>query len=135
MTVEPQRYVEATLARGRDTGESQQIWFWKGASGRGELEVDAVKMSHHGSRANLSKRFLSLVDAEHFLISTNGAIHDHPDVPAIEAVIAGSRRSPTLWFNYRIDLTKDWEARSNLPDAKFRTRYPDDGMAGITIEL
>lgn len=106
-----------------------------GHSPKRPLQVDAIKMSHHGSRANLTKRFLTLVDAEHYLISTNGAIHNHPDVPAIEAVIAGSRRTPTLWFNYRVDTTNDWEVRSILPNATFRTRYPVHGMAGIIIEL
>jgi len=100
------------------------------------LRVDAVKLSHHGSKRNLTRDFLELVDAQNYLVSTNGDIHQHPDYEAIEAIISGARRQPTLWFNYRSPTTvRDWEARSHLVGAKFSTRYPLPGSAGIVVNL
>ena len=99
------------------------------------LKIDAVKLSHHGSKNNLTREFLELVDAEHFLVSSNGDKFQHPDQGAIEAVILGARRKPTLWFNYRSKFTEPWESDSTGPQAKYRTRYPQAGKAGIVVTL
>jgi len=105
------------------------------APGQEALTVDAVKLSHHGSRNNLTPEFLELVDAEHFLFSSNGDKFSHPDAAAVQAVIDGARRKPTLWFNYRSDFTEGWEAASLAADARYATRYPDAGKEGITLCL
>jgi hypothetical protein len=99
------------------------------------LRIDAVKVSHHGSKNNITRAFLELVDAEHFLISTNGDVHEHPDKEAIEAIIQGSRRKPTLWFNYRSKFTEIWEPASHDANAKYATRYPPVGKEGIVVSL
>jgi Predicted hydrolase (metallo-beta-lactamase superfamily) len=98
------------------------------------LVVNAVKVSHHGSKNNITPKFLELVDAEHWLFSSNGERHKHPDKEAIEAVIQGATRKPTLWFNYRSAFTEIWESdpRSN---ASYFTKYPEEGKEGIEIEL
>jgi hypothetical protein len=105
------------------------------APGQDCLSVDAVKLAHHGSQNNFTPEFLQLVDAEHFLFSSNGDKFSHPDAATVEAVIAGARRKPTLWFNYRSDFTKGWEADSLAPDARYATRYPDPGTEGIKLSL
>lgn len=105
------------------------------ASGSPPLRVDAVKMSHHGSRNNLTQEFLELVDAQHFLFSSNGDKFNHPDQSAVAAVIEGAHRKPTLWFNYRTPYTTPWEAESFKPCAGFATRYPDPGQEGIKTAL
>jgi len=105
------------------------------APGQEFLTVDAVKLAHHGSRNNLTPEFLELVDAEHFLFSSNGDKFSHPDAAAVQAVIDGARRKPTLWFNYRSDFTEGWEAASLAADARYATRYPDAGKEGITLCL
>jgi beta-lactamase superfamily II metal-dependent hydrolase len=96
---------------------------------------DAVKMSHHGSKHNISENLMKLIDAKHYLISTDGSIHEHPDKPAIEAVIQWSAREPTLWFNYRSDQNAVWAkppANSNNP---FSSKYPTSKDGGIVVEL
>jgi hypothetical protein len=97
--------------------------------------VDAVKMAHHGSRNNLTPEFMQLVDAEHFLFSSNGDKFKHPDAQAVQAVIHGARRKPTLWFNYRSAFNERWEAGSQAANAAYATRYPAPGAAGITVPL
>lgn len=106
-----------------------------GATKNVPLQLDAVKMSHHGSKNNITPEFFELVDAQHYLISTNGDRFKHPDHDAIEAVIQGSRRKPTLWFNYRSQFTTSWEAGSKEPGAKYSTKYPAPGAEGIIVEL
>jgi hypothetical protein len=106
-----------------------------GATTQSPLRIDAVKLSHHGSKNNITSEFLELVDAEHYLVSSNGDRFEHPDRDAIEAVIRGSRRKPTLWFNYRSDFTTTWEAGSKRPGSKYRTRYPASGKEGIVVTL
>ena len=104
-------------------------------SDHARLRVDAVKLSHHGSKNNITPEFLNLVDAEHFLFSSSGAIHDHPDREAVMAVIDGADRIPTLWFNYRSEFSESYEADSLLPGARYRTRYPERGTAGVVLHL
>jgi beta-lactamase superfamily II metal-dependent hydrolase len=106
-----------------------------GYSSARPLKVDALKMSHHGSRNNITRELLELVDARHFLVSSNGDKFGHPDPQAIEAVIAGSRRKPTIWFNYTSDHNSRWKVESARPGATFRTRYPRKGKAGIAVKL
>ncbi len=46
------------------------------------LAVDAVKVSHHGSKGNTSDELMSLIESPRFLFSTNGAQFGHPDQEA-----------------------------------------------------
>jgi hypothetical protein len=104
-------------------------------SGEKRLKVDAVKMSHHGSRHNISEDLMKLIDAKHFLVSTSGAIHEHPDKPAIEAVIQWSVHKPTLWFNYRTERTAPWEKVPESGKKSFSSKYPTSEGGGIVVEL
>lgn len=107
----------------------------RGYSKAQPLKIDAVKVSHHGSRNNVTPELLELIDAEHFLVSTNGDKFKHPDAEAIQAIIQGARRRPTLWFNYRTPFTEPFERDSKGPKAKYRTRYPAPGAEGMTVRL
>lgn len=106
-----------------------------GATKSAPLEVDAVKLSHHGSRNNITPQFFELVNAQNYLVSSNGDRFKHPDRDAIDAIILGSRRTPTLWFNYRSPFTELWEAGSTGLGPKYHTRYPEPGKQGIIVEL
>lgn len=104
-------------------------------AGQERLKVDAVKMSHHGSKANISEDLMKLVDARHFLVSTNGAIHNHPDKAAIEAVLQWSVQDPTLWFNYALQQNASWAKVPKEVKRSFTTRFPVDKAEGTVIEL
>jgi len=103
--------------------------------GQDRLMVDAVKISHHGSRHNISEDLMKLIDAKHYLISSNGAYHKHPDKAAIEAIIHWSKRKPILWFNYQTKYTSAWSEVPTNGDKKFASNYPTSGKGGIVIEL
>jgi hypothetical protein len=106
-----------------------------GATKDRPLRVDAVKMSHHGSKNNITPEFFELIDAQNYFVSSSGFRFKHPDHEAIDAVIQGSRRTPTLWFNYRSEFSEVWEAESRGPNAKYRTQYPALGKTGIVVNL
>lgn len=106
-----------------------------GYSKQQPLRVDAVKVSHHGSKNNITPKFLELVDARNWLFSSNGDKHDHPDKEAVDAVIQGARTIPTLWFNYRTPFTEKWEVVPGTPDPRYHTMYPDKGTQGIVVTL
>lgn len=106
-----------------------------GATKDRPVRVDAVKLSHHGSIKNITPNFFELVEAKHYLVSSNGDRHHHPDPEAIEAIIQGARVKPTIWFNYRSQFTTAWEAGSQGANALYQTRYPHEGQEGIVLEL
>lgn len=104
-------------------------------AGEQRLTVDAVKMAHHGSQSNISKELMDLVDAQHYLVSTSGVIHGHPDRAAIEDVINCSPREPTLWFNYCSAQNAAWAKGPQGGERAFKTGYPASKSGGITIDL
>ncbi len=77
--------------------------------GEARPRIDLVKLSHHGSNANLSTAMLALIDCRRFLISTNGDNFAHPDDAAIAKVIATSGGPVTFFCNYRSARTAPWE--------------------------
>jgi metal-dependent hydrolase (beta-lactamase superfamily II) len=104
-------------------------------AGQERLKVDAVKMSHHGSDHNISEELMNLIDAKHFLISTDGSIYKHPDEAAIEAVITWSKRKPTLWFNYRSEYNAGWEEAPADVEKQFASKYPASNDDGIVVDI
>ena len=95
---------------------------------RGErlLKVDAVKLSHHGSKGNTSDELMALIESPRFLISSNGAQFGHPDEEAIQRVIARSVvQPPTLYFNYRSEHTQAWAAPERQRELRYRAVFPD----------
>jgi beta-lactamase superfamily II metal-dependent hydrolase len=77
-----------------------------GRLGPGPHTFTAVKVSHHGSRANLSPRFLERVCSRNWLLSTNGARFSHPS-PETIARIATTQRKPVFHLNYVTPYVKD----------------------------
>ncbi len=104
---------------------------------RGEdvLRVDAVKVSHHGSKANLTDELMSLVHAPRFLVSTNGGIFRHPDEEALQRIVARSSvQPPVLVFNYRCATNEAWGDAELQSELGFEAVFPDEDD-GIVVEL
>ncbi len=59
----------------------------------GGLPLDAIKLSHHGSRANVTNDLLKAVRADHYIVSTNGAIFSHPNDEAVARVLVHGRQA------------------------------------------
>ncbi|WP_431049818.1 hypothetical protein [Roseateles sp. L2-2] len=105
-----------------------------GAAGEPRLRLDAVKMAHHGSAANLSEDFLSRIDCATWLISTDGSIFNHPDDEALHTVVRnvpGAR----LLFNYRSARTAPWNDPALRAAHGHEAFYPADAAAGLSLDL
>jgi beta-lactamase superfamily II metal-dependent hydrolase len=84
------------------------------------LHVDAFKLSHHGSRGNITAALLESLDCDTFLVSTNGDKFGHPDPETIDLIAANAPAGcpPTIWFNYDCPSTAMYRSRSDI-DAKY----------------
>ena len=60
---------------------------------------DLVKVSHHGSKGNTSKKLLDLISSKRYVISTDGSIFGHPDKRLI-ARILNANDDNNIFFNY-----------------------------------
>ena len=101
--------------------------YWPGR----KLKIDFLKISHHGSQANISKDFLSRLKCKRFGFSTNGKIHAHPDQLAIARVVA-STHNPELIFNYANMWTNRWRNRpASWP--LYSTTYPSSGAPYVRV--
>jgi len=101
--------------------------------GEEKLRVDAIKLPHHGSRNNVSRELIELLDCPRYLVSTNGNIFEHPDAEAIARIIKYGGRSPGIFFNYLSNTTRIWKEASIRTG--LRVHFPDEGESGIIIEL
>ena len=100
----------------------------------GKLRLDALKVSHHGSRKNTSRDLLDLIDCRRFLISTSGARHHHPDPVCMARIIGYGGDGKELVFNYR-GRAAEWDVGAWKEEYGYSVAAPpaaDDGR--VTIE-
>ena len=103
--------------------------------GQDTLHVDAVKVAHHGSKANTTDELMSLVRSPKFLVSTNGGIFGHPDAEAVQRIVARSLvQPPLLVFNYRCATNETWGEAGRQRKLGFEAVFAEDDD-GITVEL
>lgn len=104
------------------------------ATGAATLRLDAVKLAHHGSAANLSPDLLGRIECGTWLVSTDGSLFQHPDDEAIHAVV---RQVPgaRLLFNYRSARTAPWGEPAMRAAHGHQAFYPRDPAAGIALDL
>lgn len=67
------------------------------------IKLDLFKLPHHGSKKNLSKELVEMIDCSKYLISTNGSYHNHPDKETLARIIDFNKdKNIELIFNYDI---------------------------------
>jgi beta-lactamase superfamily II metal-dependent hydrolase len=106
----------------------------KRLAGGGRLAVDACKLPHHGSKANVSKQFLQALDCKKWLFSTNGAYFGHPDRQAVARVIKWGGTQPELSFNYRTQYNDAWDSKPLRERYGYTVSYPASDAEGIVLE-
>ncbi|MEC0228748.1 ComEC/Rec2 family competence protein [Paenibacillus alba] len=101
-----------------------------------ELIFDAVKVSHHGSQRNISKRILQLIDSPKYIISTNGTKHGHPDISTLVKIICKeSMFHKELLFNYRTQ-SAEFILKTNLLEwHNCSFVFPGNELEGLYIEI
>ena len=96
-----------------------------------KLHLDAFKVSHHGSQNNLSPALLKLISCRNFLISTNGAVFNHPDRVAVARIIQSGAKPPQLWFNYLSEDNAVWAKPGLQSKYKFNAVFPSGAVGAV----
>lgn len=101
------------------------------------LDVDVVKLPHHGSAGNVSESLLAVLDCGRFVISTNGDKYRHPDRTAVERVLARPHRGKgtELIFDYLSDTTRPWTTAAARRNGGYTATFPPEAAPGIAIEI
>lgn len=79
----------------------------KGYCDKKPISVDFVKVSHHGSKYNISKKLMNLIESENFIFLTNN--EDLPHKQTIERIISRKHNNDlktNLLFNYECTTKK-----------------------------
>lgn len=66
-----------------------------------KIKFDLIKVSHHGSKNNISNGLLELLECDKYVISTNGEIYNHPDLECLSKIIVKQQEYKEIVFNYR----------------------------------
>ncbi len=83
------------------------------------VQVDLVKVSHHGSRYSTSPELLQLIQGKRFLISGTGGT-GHPDKETIARIIR-FQEQPVLCFNY--DIAEKFLTAAEVKEYHIRTEF------------
>ncbi len=103
--------------------------------GPSPLRLDAMKVSHHGSRGNTTWPLLYRVECGRYLFSTDGSMFGHPDDECVSRVIAHGGPGATLCFNYRCERTEAWADPALARAKEYTAMYPSTEGAGLRVEL
>lgn len=103
--------------------------------GTTQLQLDALKVPHHGSQNNMTATLVRMLPARRYLFSTDGKHFQHPDAEAVARVVMGAPRGAELVFNYRTALNQVWDAPNLQAQHGYSVRFPRAGEAGIAVDL
>ncbi len=103
--------------------------------GQERLRLDAFKLPHHGSKANLSKELLEKVECPRYLFSTDGTQFKHPDHEAVARVIKSGGPHPELLFNYHSEYNKLWDNTQWMGQYGYSVSYSDEHQKGLLVDL
>jgi hypothetical protein len=120
--------------------------------GADSVKIDILKLPHHGSIRNVTKKLIEFFVAEHYVFSANGK-YDNPDPPSIEAIVKMHSQRPIklhftnadVTWSHKYTLEKSGKSVRNLDEmlTALRTAYPgpwsaqtrNPGDKSIIIEL
>jgi len=98
----------------------------------GRARIEALKVPHHGSDHNISRELLELIDCRRYLISTNGARHNHPDDIAIARILEFGGPEKELVFNYASRAAL-WRNAKLQAEFDYTVTGPTDGADGFVL--
>lgn len=102
--------------------------------GHKPLTVDLLKLPHHGSQNNVNKELIEKVPAGHFVFSSNGATHGHPDPEGVARAVKFGGHDAQIIFNYRSKITQVWDEAGLKRRYRFSLGY-GDGESPYAIKL
>ena len=103
--------------------------------GADRLPIDALKLSHHGSKSNTSADLLGLLRCRHFLFSTDGSKHSHPDPETIARILKSASGRIDLHFNYLTSRNKPWHAPKLTNRYDYEAHDPAEHEEGLAVSI
>ena len=100
-----------------------------------KLKIDALKVSHHGSRENTSPKMQKMLECKRFLISTDGKVFHHPHQEAIARIIELNGPDTELIFNYKSPQNEIWDNEYLRTEHHFKMKFPENNGQAITVLL
>jgi len=97
------------------------------------LALDAFKVPHHGSRANLSPALLGALECSRHLFSSNGTNTKHPHPEAVARTLEATAPGSTLYFNYSTRFNEAWADDELEEQHEYEALYPDAGATGLAV--
>lgn len=109
------------------------------------LEVDLLKLPHHGSDRNVKQQYFDQIRARHYVISADGRFKN-PEVATLE-MISASRTDDdfTIWLT---NAPEDFSDKDGVGDRvaaffaaekakgrKYEVRFREKDAPGVTVEL
>lgn len=98
-------------------------------------QLDLIKLSHHGSRANTTTELMQVVRASDTVVCTNGAIFGHPNPEGIARVVHGCLPDSRVWFNYRTARTEPWASEDLCRRFGYTAHYPQGEGEGVVVRI
>jgi beta-lactamase superfamily II metal-dependent hydrolase len=99
---------------------------------RSKVQLDLLKLNHHGSHKNCSPALLQRLRPGKVLVSSDGSIYGHPEKEALAYAI---KHSPgvELIFNYDNEYSRPWLNKRQHLKWKFSARAGNE--LGVDIRL
>jgi len=98
-----------------------------------KLILEAVKVSHHGSKNGMSPDLLNIIDCNKFIISTNGS-NGLPSKECLARIVAHKKEKVFLFFNYKNENTENIFFGFEYEEYNFEVIYLNENN-NYTIEI
>jgi hypothetical protein len=101
------------------------------------LHVDVLKVAHHGSDRNASRRFYRKVTADTYVISADG-LHGNPDLATLRWIVEGAReegRPIEILLTNRTRSAEQLVEEFPSEDYGYRLVVLDPDSSALTVEL
>jgi hypothetical protein len=108
-----------------------------GLTNDGKLHVDVLKVQHHGSDRNTTRRFFEDITADTYVISANGK-HGNPDLPTLKWIVETARavgRQISLFVTNATPTTKQLLQDRKPSDFGYTLETIVPGKHAIAITL
>ncbi|MTK11125.1 MAG: hypothetical protein F8N39_03230 [Clostridiaceae bacterium] len=100
------------------------------------LEVDFVKLAHHGSKYNISNKLIQMINCNNFIISSNGRnLYKETLARILMNKNRDYTRKITFYFNYPKENYNNLFSEDDLLKYNFTCKYCESNKKQINIEL
>lgn len=104
-----------------------------------KLQVNYVKIAHHGSKANTNYQLLELIDCYNFIVSTDASAYNHPHKVTFARIIKqirkNSKKKINFIFNYESSYYNSLFTNAEKKKYNFTCSFAPESESGFIIKL